>query len=242
MSGVSRNRVLRNYVSGNGYDQQLVSAGVTDFGIGVLNGNDNVIEGNVVTGNSNGIFVTSNARGNIVRGNIATANPALQQSTTFTATTCATPPCRGGDLRISAPEGANTIVDNHCITVVTNASFTTPPCRIFLPTSDLTLTTGLSFDSSRVPVGGSFNATFSGSNLTSETYFDIRVRAPGTNVDQEVPNWQKGPTTRHTIAEGTAAGDWRITGVRAHQDTNEHSGPFAPIEAIVSVFVSPFGF
>ena len=236
--------MLRNYASGNGYVQELVSAGTIDFGIGVIGtSSDNVIEGNVVTGNSNGILLTSNVRGNIVRGNIATANPPLQESTSFTAATCATPPCSGGDIRYNAPAGTNTIVDNHCITLVTTTSFSTPPCRIFLPVPGLApLTTGLLFDSSRVSVGSAFTATFSGSNLSSETYFDIRVRAPGASVDSVVLNWQQGASLRHSIPQGTAVGDWRIIDVRAHQDASDHSGPFTTVEATVSVFVSPFGF
>ena len=112
--------MLRNYASCNGYVQQLVSAGTINFGIGAIGtSSDNVIEGNVVTGNSNGILVTSGARGNIVRGNVATANTPLQESSSFTAATCATPPCGGGDIRYNAPAGTNTIVDNHCLTLVT---------------------------------------------------------------------------------------------------------------------------
>jgi parallel beta-helix repeat protein len=236
--------VLRNYASGNGYVQQIVSAGTINFGIGAIGtSSDNVIEGNVVTGNSNGILVTSGARGNIVRGNVATANPPLQESSSFTAATCATPPCGGGDIRYNAPAGTNTIVDNHCLTVVTTASFSTPPCRIFLPGPGLTpVAISLLFDSSRVSPGGSFTATFSGSNLTSETYFDIRVRAPGASVDDVVSNWQQGASARHTLPTNIAVGDWKITGVRAHQDASDHSGPFTPVEATISVFVSPFGF
>ena len=191
----------------------------------------------------NGIFVTANARANLIRQNVATGNPPLQVSQSFTSANCATAPCTGGDIRNVAPAGTNTIEDNHCITVVTTTAFSTPPCHIFLPFASLTpLAAGLAFDSPRVAVNGSFQATFSGSNLTSETYFDIRLRAPGSSVDEVALNWQQGVTARHAIGQGTATGDWRITGVRAHQGANEHSGPFAPAEATISVFVSPFGF
>ena len=234
--------MLRNYASGNGYVQQLVTAGTIDFGIGAIGtSSDNVIEDNVITGNANGILVGSNVRGNIIRGNVVTGNPALQESSSFTAPTCASPPCTGGDIRYLAPAGTNTIADNHCITLVSTASFSTPPCRIFLPSPGLTPLAGsLLFDLPRVPAGGSFTATFSGSNLSSNTYFDLRVRAPGASVDTVVSNWQQGASVRHSITRDTATGDWRITGVRAHQDANDHSGPFATVDATVSVFVSPF--
>jgi len=231
-------------VSGNGYANQIVSANSNNFGIGAVGtANNNVIEQNVVMGNANGIFVTSNAVGNTIRQNVATGNPPIQVSNSFTTGNCATPPCAGADIRNTAPAGTNTIEDNHCITVVTRTELSTPPCRIFLPFANLApLAAGLALNSARVSVNGSFQATFSGSNLTSETYFDIRLRAPGSSVDEVALNWQQGLTGRHVIAQGTAVGDWKITGVRAHQGANEHSGSFAPVEATISVFVSLFGF
>src|SRR5436309_15966263 len=53
-------------------------------------------------------------------------------------------------------------------------------------------------------------------------------------------NWQQGPSASHAVPAGTAVGDWAITGVRAHADTNDHSGAFTPIQAMYSVFVSRF--
>jgi parallel beta-helix repeat protein len=237
--------VLRNYVSGNGYANQLVSGNNTNnFGIGVIStATNNLIEENVIMGNANGILLGSNTRGNVIRQNVATGNPPVQVSHSYTAASCATPPCAGGDIRNNAPAGSNTMQDNHCITVVSTISLSPPPCRIFLPDPSLTaVVTGVALDSSRVPVNGSFISTFSGSNLTSQTYFDIRLRAPGASVDELALNWQQGPAARHPIAPGTAVGDWRITGVRAHQGANEHSGSFAPVDATISVFVSLFGF
>jgi parallel beta-helix repeat protein len=236
--------VLRNYASGNGIANQLVSAGSINFGIGAVGtASDNVIEQNVVMGNSNGIFVSTDTRRNVISQNIATGNPPLQLSQSFTTSNCANLPCSGGDIRNHAPDGSNTIADNHCITFVTRTSFSNSPCRIFLPASEPhPLATGVLFDSSRVAAGGSFTATFSGSNLSNETYFDLRVRAPGASIDDIILNWQRGASARHSLPPGTAVGDWKVTGVRAHQDINEHTGPVATVEAIVSVFVSPFAF
>jgi uncharacterized delta-60 repeat protein len=50
----------------------------------------------------------------------------------------------------------------------------------------------LRFDSPSVRIGGSFTATFSGPNLNSETYFDLRVRSPLEDKDRVVLNWQRG--------------------------------------------------
>jgi hypothetical protein len=89
-------------------------------------------------------------------------------------------------------------------------------------------------------LGGSFNATFSGSNLTSTMYFDVRFRGPAVTSDQEAWNWQRDASASHTVLQGTALGDWTITGIRAHQDANDHAGPFALVRATVSVYTLPF--
>src|SRR6266516_3031053 len=82
------------------------------------------------------------------------------------------------------------------------------------------------FTTPRAPRGGSVTVTFSGNNLTTTTYFDVRFRAPGATADDGAFNWQQGPSAPHAVPAGTAVGDWTITGVRAHADTNDHSGPF----------------
>ena len=98
----------------------------------------------------------------------------------------------------------------------------------------------VAFDATRVRPGGSFNATFSDDNLTSATYFDLRFRVPGAGSDEEVWNWQQGPSASHIVAQGATLGDWAVTGVRAHQDPNDHSGPFTSVQATLSVLFSPF--
>jgi hypothetical protein len=95
--------------------------------------------------------------------------------------------------------------------------------------------TGLAFDSTTIRTGWTFLSTISGSNLTAQTYFDVRVRYPGSNVDSTVWNWQTGPSSSHTVAVGTATGAWTITGVRAHQDPADHTGDFVTVSATISV-------
>jgi NHL repeat len=91
------------------------------------------------------------------------------------------------------------------------------------------------FSRNAVSQGGAFSATFSGVNIADGTYFDVRYRAPGTETDVVALNWQKGSAVEHQLALGTAAGDWKITGVRAHRDVNDHIGVFAPTFALLTV-------
>jgi hypothetical protein len=94
---------------------------------------------------------------------------------------------------------------------------------------------GVRVDSPVVRVGGSFTATFTGANLTDETYFDVRFRSPGSATDQLALNWQKGTSAKHDLLTATPAGTWTITGVWAHQDPNDHSSDFAPASATIAV-------
>jgi parallel beta-helix repeat protein len=76
--------------------------------------NDNVIEDNKVTGNTNGIVLVAGTTGNVVRRNIVVANPPVQVSVTF-------PQADGVDIRNGATPGTNTIEDNICLTAVNAA-------------------------------------------------------------------------------------------------------------------------
>jgi hypothetical protein len=97
----------------------------------------------------------------------------------------------------------------------------------------------LTFDTPNVATGRSFGATFSGGNFTATTYFDVRFRGPD-GVELVAVNWQQGTSLRHTVPGGTALGDWVITGVRAHQDANDHTGGFVPVSTTVRVISIPF--
>jgi hypothetical protein len=224
MNGTSRrNRVLRNQISGNGY----VRPAGPNFGIGLLAGGENLIEDNVVTANVTGMRILAASVGNVIRGNVIAGNPPIQLANSV-------PDDFGVDiLNLSAP-GANTFENNLCVTSM-NA-----PCTISKPATVIPLASGVVFDAARVRSGGTFNATFSGSNLTSATYFDIRFRTPGGTSDQEASNWQQGPSGSHAVAPGTTLGDWTITGVRAHLAANDHSGPYGSVQITLSVFLSPF--
>ena len=95
--------------------------------------------------------------------------------------------------------------------------------------------TTLTLTPASASAGASFSATFAGPSLTSQTYFDLRFRAPGSTVDQEAFNWQRGTSGNHSIPAGSALGTWTITGVRAHQDETDHSGSYTNMSVTITV-------
>jgi uncharacterized delta-60 repeat protein len=93
----------------------------------------------------------------------------------------------------------------------------------------------LRFDAARVPLGGSFTATFSGLDLTDETYFDVRFRTPGSYTDQVALNWQRGLSQAHDLSIDLETGTWNITGVRPHQEANDHTTDFVLVSTALTV-------
>src|SRR5262245_22024872 len=91
------------------------------------------------------------------------------------------------------------------------------------------------FDANTVRLGGTFTAKFTGTNLTADTYFDVRFRRPGSSIDEVALDWQQGTSAAHTIASGLAVGTWIVTGVRPHQNLADHSGDFFPVSATLTV-------
>src|SRR5436190_6133175 len=98
------------------------------------------------------------------------------------------------------------------------------------------IVTELQLNPGNVESEASFTATFSGTNLTPETYFDVRFRAPCTDKDQVVLNWQRGASSTHRVPAGSPAGVWTISGVWTHQDINDHSGDFASLSTALLVY------
>lgn len=210
-------------MSGNGY---VRPAGTDpDFGIGLLVSADNLIESNIVTGNSTGIRINPVSTGNVIRGNTVAGNPPILTSNNAPENTAF-----GFDILNVSAAGANTFENNLCLTAVNAPCANQKLNSIVIP-----LATGAALDTQRVRVSSSFTATFSGTNLTSATYFDVRFRAPGTTADIEAPNWQQGLSGSHPIPQGTTLGDWTMTGVRPHLDANDHTGPYASVQATLSV-------
>jgi parallel beta-helix repeat protein len=233
----NNNHVRRNQFSANGSvcptatcTASTVTAGSNnDFGVGFIGtSSGNLIEANSITGNTNGVFIAAPAAGNVVRQNTIAGNPPSQISRDYGPV--------GFDIKDeSAANGARNIFDgNQCI------SYSGPgpsPCPN-LPAGDAATTpsaTGISFVRNVVNVGGAFTATFSGSNLSASTYFDVRFRMPGSTTDLIALNWQRGTSGSHVVAAGTSSGAWIVTGVRAHTDSGDAAGPFAPVSVTLSV-------
>jgi parallel beta-helix repeat protein len=109
-------RVRLNNTHGNGYVDPP-----DDFGIGLIGAaNGNVIEENLVTGNTNGIFIAAAVGRNTVRANTVVGNPAIQVGVTR-------PEVRALDIVNLSPAGQTTFERNKCVTAQ-NA-----PCPVIVP-------------------------------------------------------------------------------------------------------------
>src|SRR5262249_24930834 len=97
--------------------------------------------------------------------------------------------------------------------------------------------TTLAFDVTLVSIGASYTATIDGLNLVDRTYFDVLVRPPGSTAGIVALNWQIGPSASHSVPSGLDTGMWTVTGVRPHQDPENHTGSFTPVSA--AIMVSP---
>ena len=98
-----------------------------------------------------------------------------------------------------------------------------------LPTAADPAVNSLSLAPATARIGDTILATFTGVNLAAETYFDVRFRRPGTSSDETAQNWQQGTSASHPLLAGTPMGIWRITGVRAHRNRDDHNGSFIPV-------------
>jgi hypothetical protein len=94
---------------------------------------------------------------------------------------------------------------------------------------------GLQFDRTNVGAGSSYSVSVSGSNLTGETFFDVRFRSPGSSEFAVVLNWQRGLVANHDVPASIASGNWTINGVRAHEIETDHTGSFFPVNARITV-------
>jgi parallel beta-helix repeat protein len=81
---------------------------------------DNLVEGNEISGNANGVFLAAGVQGNIIRGNTIVGNPPVQVSVDHTSDS-------GVDIKNLAAVGANTFDGNICL------SGTNAPCPALTP-------------------------------------------------------------------------------------------------------------
>jgi parallel beta-helix repeat protein len=119
----------------------------------------NVVEDNIIAGNTNGIFLAAGVQGNIFRRNTITGNSPVQVSLD-------SPTSSGFDIKNLAAPGANTFVGNTCLTSV-NA-----PCP----------STGPSFTASPNPIpvtaGARIGATTLSWNAPGTDVIEIHIGSP----------------------------------------------------------------
>ena len=97
------------------------------------------------------------------------------------------------------------------------------------------IVTAFQFDRTSVAPGGSYLANISGSNLSGQTFFDVRFTAPGSQSSDVILNWQRGVVAVHSVTAAVASGRWAINGVRSHELETDHTGDFFPVSATINV-------
>jgi len=117
-----------------------------------------------------------------------------------------------------------------CSTLLASAELYTPAV---LPPA--LVVTEVKFDRTDVVAGSSYSASVTGSNLTPQTFFDVRFTRPGSNDSAVGLNWQRGSTGNHDVVAGIASGRWAINGARAHEIETDHTGVFFPVFATITV-------
>jgi hypothetical protein len=144
------------------------------------------------------------------------------------------------DVPAGLPSGVWTINGVRAHQIETDHTGNFDPLSATITVSPLPVVTVLQFDRPNVLAGGSFGANLSGSDLTAQTFFDVRFTAPGSNTFNVALNWQTGLAATHAVPLSTVPGNWTINGVRAHQDEANHNGDFNPVSATITVVQIPF--
>jgi len=140
-----------------------------------------------------------------------------------------------GDMII--PRSSHTATRLNSGEVLIAGGSTTASAELYVPgfVGPPLVVTELQFDRMNATAGSSYSVNISGSNLTPETFFDIRFTSPESNVSDVVLNWQRGFAASHAVPVGTAPGTWTINGVRAHQIETDHTGNLVPVNATITV-------
>jgi sugar lactone lactonase YvrE len=137
-----------------------------------------------------------------------------------------------GAMLLHIDLSSGSILGNFPTSAAAKGVIVVPPTKSLTPAP---VVTGLTFDSTTIRRGSSYTSTVSGSNLTTQTQFDILFRAPGSSADSTLWNWQIGSSIVQFVASDTPTGIWTITGLRAHQDPADHTGNFVMVSASVTV-------
>ncbi len=120
----NKNRMRKSTFYGNG--SLDYPNGNVDFGIGFEgSSSENLVEGNDIGGNTNGVLFFNTSSDNVVRRNVIVGNPAAQVIKTFALANQ-----QGADIafRPSFAGANNTFKDNFCLTYIQGAGPATAPC------------------------------------------------------------------------------------------------------------------
>jgi pectate lyase len=120
----NKNRMHKSKFYGNG--SLDYPSGNVDFGIGFEgSSSENLVEGNDIGGNTNGVLFFNTSSDNVVHRNIIVGNPAAQVVKTFVLANQ-----QGADIafRASFAGANNTFEDNFCLTYIRGAGPATAPC------------------------------------------------------------------------------------------------------------------
>jgi parallel beta-helix repeat protein len=156
-TGSIRNRLRANRSSANGYVAQGGNFGIGLVAPGV---NDNVIEDNVVLGNTNGITLVPGTLGNTFRRNLVVGNPPAQIGVDYASTSFY-------DVRNLSDSATNQFQANVCQTSL-NA-----PCPALAPS--------LTASPNPVPVVGPAALGMTTISWTAPDAYDIEVRIGSPN-------------------------------------------------------------
>ena len=182
----------------------------------------------MITGGKTGSFYSTTALAEFYSPSNGTFSGALNMTATrgnHRATRL-----RDGRVLITGGVSATALKPPYSEQTLSSAELYTP--AVLVPDE---VVTDLQFDRMNVAEGSSFLAKFFGSNLTSQTFFDVRFTSPGSNAWDVAPNWQRGVAVSHDVPVGLAPGSWTINGVRAHEVETDHTGIFFPVSATITV-------
>jgi hypothetical protein len=124
LANSNKNRMHKSTFHGNG--SLDYPNGNVDFGIGFEgSSSENIVDGNDIGGNTNGVLFFNTSSDNVVRRNIIAGNPAAQVIKTFVLANQ-----QGADIafRPTFAGANNTFEDNFCLTYIQGAGPATAPC------------------------------------------------------------------------------------------------------------------
>jgi parallel beta-helix repeat protein len=158
---------------------------VTNFGIGLIAAADtgNIIEGNTIVGNTNGIYLAAGVQGNIFHGNVIVGNPPVQVAIEYSSSS-------GADILNLATAGANAFEGNVCLTSV-NA-----PCAFIGPS--------LTANPNPIPVTANalFGSTTISWNAPDAQVIEIHIGSPNGPLFAEGGN-RGSAQTALWVSDGT---------------------------------------